>query len=89
MPKPTHKRVKFSPEEMAADIPPELDFTKLRHVGDGPEIVRRLAERSKHVVGLDPDVAKVFPDAEAVNTVLRAIIMSLPRESTRKRKKSA
>jgi len=76
--------VKFTQEEMAYDLPPGLDFSNLRHVGRGPEVVRRLAERSKRTVGLDPDVAQVFPDSESVNNVLRAIIANLPAAATKR-----
>lgn len=87
MPKATHKRVKFTPEEMAYDLPVELDVTKLRHVGRGVEAVEQLLKRSKYMVGLDPDVAKVFKDGESVNRTLRAIISALPvAENKRKRK---
>jgi hypothetical protein len=34
------------------------------------------------VVVLDPDVAKVFKDAESVNSVLRAILAAVPRKRT-------
>ena len=88
MPKPTHKRVKFSAEEMSYDLPAEMDLSKLRHVGSGPKTVKRLVERSKRVIGLDPDVARFFPDSESVNAVLRAIIDSLP-DVKRSRKKTA
>jgi hypothetical protein len=79
MAKIKHKNVKFSPEEMAYELPAELDIKKLRRVGSGVKTVKRLAERSRRTIGLDPDVAKVFPDSEAVNGMLRAIISSLPR----------
>ena len=41
----------------------------------------RFASRvpSKTVILLDPDVAKVFKDSDAVNTVLRAILAAVPR----------
>lgn len=31
------------------------------------------------IVTFDPDVAEVFPDAEAVNAVLRALMLTMPR----------
>jgi hypothetical protein len=34
------------------------------------------------VVLLDPDVAKVFKDAESVNSVLRAIVAAVPRQKS-------
>ena len=73
MAKARHKSVKFSPEEMAYELPAEIDFSKLRHVGDGAETVRRLLERSKRVVGLDPDVAKAFRTDDEVNEALRLV----------------
>jgi hypothetical protein len=79
MAKRKHKNVKFSPEEMAYELPAEIALKKMRRVGSGLGAVERLAARSKRVVGLDPDVAKVFPDAEAVNGMLRAIITGFPK----------
>ncbi len=35
-------------------------------------------------VQLDPDVAKVFQNAEQVNTVLRALLTTMPVQRTRK-----
>ena len=78
MPKSKAKAVNFTPEELAYDLPAEVDVKRMRRVGTGTETVRRLAERSKRTVGLDPDVARVFKDSEAVNAVLRAIIASVP-----------
>lgn len=39
-----------------------------------------------HMIGLDPDVARVFKDSESVNKVLRAIIATLPVQAMRRRK---
>jgi len=86
MPKATHRRTKFTPEEMAYELPDQIDAAKLRPVGRGAETVRMLAERSKRVVGLDPDVAKVFRNADQVNRTLRKVIEM--RNAT-SRKKSA
>ncbi len=82
MAKIKHKNVKFSPEEMAYELPAELDFKKLKKIGRGVETVRRLVERSKHTISLDADVAKVFSDSESVNGILRAIITSMPKRRT-------
>jgi hypothetical protein len=79
MAKTKHKTVKFSPEELAYELPADIDVKKMRRVGSGVNTVKRLTSRSKRTIGLDPDVAKVFPDSEAVNGILRAIISSLPR----------
>ena len=83
-----HRRVKFSKAEMESDLPAEIDFSKLPRAGVGPGTIQRLAERSKRMIGLDPDVAEVFGDSQSVNNVLRAIIAGLP-ATTKRRKKSA
>lgn len=54
----------------------------------------RFAERvykDHRVVILDPDVSKVFPTAKSVNTVLRALITTMPKPRRAKtaRKSSA
>jgi len=86
MAKATHKHVKFSPEEMAYELPKEIDVTGLRPIGRGIEAVRKLSDRSKCLVGLDPDVARVFKSADQVNKVLRAIIATVPSlEKSRKK----
>jgi hypothetical protein len=79
MPKTKHKEVKFSAEELAYELPAEVDLKKARRLGSGVETVKRLAARSKRTVNLDPDVAKVFTDSEAVNGMLRAIISGMPK----------
>ena len=50
------------------EMRPEYDFTG----GVRGKYTRRMTKGSLLVV-LDPDVAKVFPDARSVNAVLRAI----------------
>lgn len=47
----------------------------------------RFAERvrkDRRVVVLDPDIAKVFPSSESVNTVLRALITTMPKPAKAK-----
>ncbi|HMU34070.1 MAG TPA: hypothetical protein PKC89_09420 [Pyrinomonadaceae bacterium] len=53
---------------MNDELEPEYDFTqyKVRRVGEG----RRLMNQVK----LDVDVARVFPDSDAVNEALRTLI---------------
>ena len=44
----------------------------------------RFAENLKgdvRVVVLDPDVAEIFPTAEAVNAILRALIKAMPQKT--------
>ena len=55
-----------SVEEMRA----EYDFSK----GVRGKYVKRLAREGSNVVVLDPDVAKAFPNSEAVNEALRVVI---------------
>ncbi|MGD0389874.1 MAG: hypothetical protein ABSC42_13070 [Tepidisphaeraceae bacterium] len=49
---------------------------------------KRAVGRPNRVVGLDPDVARVFRDSESVNKVLRALIEFVPIQE-KKRRKSA
>lgn len=52
----------------------DLDYRKARP--------NRFAERvykDRRVVILDPDISKVFPTSESVNTVLRALITTRPK----------
>jgi hypothetical protein len=63
------------------DIRPEykFDYSKSKP--------NRFAERASHsrtVVVLDPDIAEVFTTPESVNNVLRALIMTMPRNQKRK-----
>ncbi|GAP98117.1 hypothetical protein NIES2104_46700 [Leptolyngbya sp. NIES-2104] len=62
--------MKSDNSEMEDDLRPEYDLKKLR--------VRRLgAERKSFgsaTVRLEPDVAEMFPDADAVNQALRFLI---------------
>lgn len=50
------------------DLRPEYDLTKLkvRRVGEGRKLMNQIQ--------LDVDVARVFPDSEAVNAALRTLI---------------
>ena len=52
----------------------------------------RFAERvykDHRVVILDPDISKVFPTSKSVNTVLRALITTMPkRRKTKSARKS-
>lgn len=57
-------------ENLNDELEPEYDFSKLkvRKVGAG----RKLLQENQ--ITLDVDVAKVFPDSEAVNQALRFLI---------------
>ena len=75
MAKHTHRHVKADAAELAYEMPAELDFAKLREIPGGFEGMRRhaAAEREKRSVLLAPDVAKLFPTADAVNAALRLV----------------
>lgn len=58
--------------EINDDLRPEYDLTKLGKPVRG-KYVKRLGE-SKHLVVIEPDAARQFPDAKSVNEALRRII---------------
>jgi hypothetical protein len=60
------------------DMLPEYDFSK----GIRGEYAKRYAAGT-NLVPLDPDVAAFFPDADAVNEALRALV-KIARQSTKK-----
>ena len=65
-------------ELTADDIPPEydIDYSKAKP--------NRFAGRdTAKMVTPDPDIARVFQTAEAVNTTLRALIRSMPQAAHR------
>jgi hypothetical protein len=69
-PKPKAKRT----AELRAEY--RLDYAKAKP--------NRFAERTRPgsiAILLDPDVARVFKSAEAVNTVLRALVAAMPPRS--------
>jgi len=55
-------------EDLNDDLRPEYDLTKLkvRRVGEGRKLLNQIK--------LDVDVARVFPDSDAVNEALRTLI---------------
>jgi hypothetical protein len=57
-----------------ADMRDHYDFS----AGVRGKYAARFAEGT-NVIVLDPDVAKVFPDAEAVNRALRLLAASVPK----------
>lgn len=58
------------------DMRPEYDFDyrKAR-----PNRFAQRVSKDHRVVILDPDISKVFPTSESVNTVLRALITTMPK----------
>jgi len=63
-------RVKMNTENLNDELEPQYDLSavKVRKIGEG----RRLLQ--ENAVLLDVDVAKVFPDSDAVNQALRFLI---------------
>ncbi len=74
--------VKFSPEEMAYDVPG--DTSNFVFAGRGSGSVFARPAQTNQVV-LEKDVAKVFKDSAAVNKALRKLIEAMP-PTPRKRK---
>ena len=68
------KMQSFDPNTSEDDLLPEynFDYSKAR-----PNRFAQMAEEPI-VVLLDPDVARVFKNSETVNTVLRALIETMP-----------
>ncbi len=63
------------------DMRPEYDFDyrKAR-----PNRFAQRVYKDHRVVILDPDISRVFPTSESVNTVLRALITTMPRSERRR-----
>jgi hypothetical protein len=77
------RKGKSPPARVAEDdVLPEYDFSKAR---PNP-YAKRIAHDSVMVV-LDPDVARLFPDAKAVNEALRALARIAERRPRRSRAK--
>jgi hypothetical protein len=62
------KKTKSDPRVGDDDILPEYDFSRA-----GPNRYAQRYAGAANIVALDPDVAAVFPDAEAVNRALLPI----------------
>lgn len=92
MPKNTHKRAKFSKEEMALDVPSNLNLGRMIDLGRGSAAIRLAMELSRlrrGTVRLEPDVAAVFKDSDSVNRALRGVLDALRAIGPAKRRKSA
>lgn len=79
--------MKFSPEEMAYDMPD--DTSKFVPVGRGPKAI--FNKPTEATVDLDADVAEVFSTSKQVNNALRKLIEAMPKQAkaSAKRRKSA
>jgi hypothetical protein len=63
---------KVNKKEMADELRPEYDFSKLKG-GVRGKYVKQL-KRGTNLVLLAPDVAKYFPNERAVNDALRSLV---------------
>ena len=79
--KKAHAKSKSAREVDTDDILPEYDFSK----GRRNKYAARYAEGT-NVVLLDPDVAKDFPDSNAVNKALRALSAIIRRRPKSRRR---
>jgi hypothetical protein len=62
----------------------DFDYRKAR-----PNRFAQRVYKDHRIVILDPDISKVFPTSESVNTVLRALITTMPRRERRAARKSS
>jgi hypothetical protein len=74
--------VKFTPEEMAYDVP--ADTSDFVFVGRGPGNVFT-KPRGVRQVALEADVAKVFKSDAAVNNALRKLMEAMPQPAKRRK----
>jgi hypothetical protein len=63
--------------EMEDDLCPEYDFTQMTVVARGQG-----RKRANVTINLDPDVAKLFPDSNAVNEGLRLLMRLIKQNSS-------
>jgi hypothetical protein len=71
------KKTKTSNADPSAadDLRPEYDFD---YRNARPNRFAGRIDRNRRLIVLDPDVSEVFTTAESVNTVLRALIGTMP-----------
>lgn len=74
------KKARSTSRKTPGELRPEYEFD-YRKAKRNP-YAARLKGRAVAVV-LDPDVAAVFPDSEAVNSQLRSLVTAVPRRSRR------
>jgi hypothetical protein len=64
--------MKEAPRKDADDLRPEYDFASMKGGVRGKYAAR--ARESSNIVVLEPDVAKAFPNDNAVNQALRGLL---------------
>jgi len=71
--------------DVADELRPEYNFDYSKAVRG--KYYRRLVKEGSNVVVLEPDVAKAFPNSNAVNDALRAILKTRPLRASRSGKR--
>jgi len=71
------KSRKTAPDDMLPEY--DLDYRKAR-----PNRFAEKIYKDRRVVILDPDISRVFTTADSVNTVLRALIKTMPKTAKAK-----
>jgi hypothetical protein len=74
-PKLKVRYVKFTPEEMAYDIPPDTsDPKRFPTLGRGPKDWKKFMTFRNGFIRIDPKLRKAFPDDRSVNAALQKVI---------------
>jgi hypothetical protein len=71
-------------KDVADELRPEYTFDYSKAVRG--KYYRRLLKESSNVVVLEPDVAKAFPNSDAVNDALRSVLKARPSRTSRSSK---
>ena len=74
------KKAQISEPELNDELQPEYSFD---YRAARPNRFAPAAAEEGVVVILDPDVARVFTNPEAVNSILRALIQHMPEQAKR------
>ncbi len=70
--------------DVADELRPEYNFDYSKVVRG--KYYRRLLKEGSNVVVLEPDVAKAFPNSDAVNDALRSVLKARPSRTSRSSK---
>lgn len=71
--------------DVADELRPEYDFDYSKAVRG--KYYRRLLKEGSNVVVLEPDVAKAFPNSDAVNDALRSVLKERLSRTSRSNKR--
>lgn len=76
--------MKLKARDVADELRPEYDFDYSKAVRG--KYYRRLLKEGSNVVVLEPDVARAFPNSNAVNDALRSVLKERLSRTSRSRK---